>query len=208
MIEIMWRCARGLYRNGRGDDSMIKMTAVSLLSLAMWGSAGPTFAQHPTNPYAGQETREIKALSQKETDDLAQGRGMGLAKPAELNRYPGPLHVLELERELQLSAEQRNGIEASKARMSARTKAFGNEILNLERELDAAFAERKIDRVRLNQLTAQIGAKQGMLRAAHLEAHIETAGLLKPEQISRYDRLRGYDGPSERGANSHGATHH
>ncbi|BCB17177.1 hypothetical protein [Bosea sp. ANAM02] len=187
---------------------MIKMTAVSLLSLTMWGSAGPTLAQHPTNPYAAQETREIKALSQKEVDDLAQGRGVGLAKPAELNRYPGPLHVLELAPELQLAAGQRNAVEASKARMSARAKALGAEIIDLERELDAAFAERKIDQVRLNQLTAQIGAKQAMLRAVHLVAHIETAQLLTPEQIARYNRLRGYDGPSERGANDLGAKRH
>ncbi len=92
--------------------------------------------------------------------------------------------------------------------MSARAKTLGAEILDLERKLDAAFAQRTIDQVRLNELTAQIGAKQGMLRAAHLEAHIETAGLLTPEQISRYDRLRGYDRTSERGANDHGATRH
>jgi hypothetical protein len=187
---------------------MIKTTAMSLLSLAVLGSAGPTLAQQPTNPYAGQETREIKALSPKEIDDLVQGRGMGLAKPAELNRYPGPLHVLELARELQLSAERRNRAEASKARMGARAKALGTEILDLERELDAAFAERNIDQVRLNQMTAQIGAKQGILRAAHLEAHIETASLLTLEQISRYDALRGYERTSERGANNHGAKHH
>jgi len=187
---------------------MIKTTAISLLSLAMLGSAGSTSAQQPTNPYAGQETREIKALSPKEIDDLVQGRGMGLAKPAELNRYPGPLHVLELAHELQLSADQRNGVEASRAQMSVKAIGLGAEILDLERALDAAFAERQIDQVRLDQLTAQIGAKQGMLRAVHLEAHIQTVGLLTPEQISRYDRLRGYDGTSERGASNHGAKRH
>jgi hypothetical protein len=185
---------------------MIETTAIRLLSLVLLGLAGPTSAQ-PTTPYAGQESREVKALSPTEIDDLIQGRGMGLAKPAELNRYPGPLHVLELARELQLSAEQRDGVEASKARMSARVKTLGAEILALERELDTAFADRKIDLVRLNELTAQIGTKQGMLRAAHLEAHIETAGLLVPEQISRYDRLRGYGRATSAPPNAHGTKH-
>lgn len=186
---------------------MIKTTAISLLGLVISGWAGPTSAQ-PASPYAGQEIREIKALSSKEIEDLVLGRGMGLAKPAELNRYPGPLHALELAGELQLSTEQRKSLEASKARMSAQAKALGAEILNLERNLDAAFAQRSIDQVRLIELTAQIGAKQGSLRAAHLAAHIETAGLLTPDQISRYDRLRGYDRTSERGANSHGTKRH
>jgi hypothetical protein len=48
-----------------------------------------TAAQAPS-PYAGQEQRPIKALSETEMRDLAEGRGMGLAKAAELNSYPGP----------------------------------------------------------------------------------------------------------------------
>lgn len=186
---------------------MIKTTAIGLLGLVLLVWAGPTSAQ-PASPYTGQGIREIKALSPKEIDDLVQGRGMGLAKPAELNRYPGPLHTLELAGALQLSAEQRNNLQASKARMSARAKALGAKILELERELDAAFAQRTIDQIRLNQLTAQIGAKQGMLRAAHLEAHIETADLLSPEQISRYDTLRGYGRASSARQDRHGTKHH
>ncbi len=185
---------------------MIKTSAFSLVGFLMLASAG--FASGPpTNPYAGQETRDIKALSPKEIDDLVQGRGMGLAKPAELNRYPGPLHVLELARELQLSVEQRKGVQASEARMSARAKALGAEVLALERELDAAFTHKTIDPARLNELTLQIGSRQGMLRAAHLEAHIETAGLLTPQQISRYDALRGYGTAPPAAPSGHGSKH-
>ena len=36
----------------------------------------------------------IRGLSEQEIDDLTNGRGMGLARAAELNGYPGPLHVL------------------------------------------------------------------------------------------------------------------
>src|SRR6266571_4214131 len=59
------------------------------------------------SPYAGQEQRAIKALSDQEIRDLLEARGMGLAKAAELNSYPGPLHVLELADELGLSDAQR-----------------------------------------------------------------------------------------------------
>jgi len=178
-----------------------------LIALAMSGWVGVVSAQ-PVNPYAGQQTREIKALSPSEIDDLIHGRGMGLAKSAELNRYPGPLHALELAGELELSPEQRNGLETSKARMSKRAQALGAEILSLERKLDAAFAQRSIDRVGLEELTALIGVKQGMLRAAHLEAHIETAALLTPEQIARYDTARGYDKALSDPQSGHGTKHH
>jgi hypothetical protein len=58
------------------------------------------------NPYAGQQHRPIKALSAADVEALENGQGWGLAKPAELNGYPGPLHVLELADELQLTEEQ------------------------------------------------------------------------------------------------------
>ncbi|WP_439498854.1 hypothetical protein [Bosea sp. (in: a-proteobacteria)] len=79
---------------------------------------------------------------------------------------------------------------------------------NLERKRDAAFAQRTIAQLQLNQLTAQIGAKQGMLWAIHLEAHIETAGLLSPAQISRYDVLRGYGEAPSAGQDAHRTRHH
>lgn len=185
---------------------MIKETIVTLLAFIASGWADVAFGQ--PSPYAGQQSREIKALSRGEVDDLVNGRGMGLARPAELNQYPGPLHVLELASELRLSPAQRDEVEASRARMSAKARGLGAQILALERELDAAFARRTIDQARLNRLTAQIGVKQGLLRAAHLEAHIETAGLLSLEQISRYDMLRGYGSTPSGSSGGHGARHH
>ena len=47
------------------------------------------------SPYAGEESRAIKSLSASEIQALRQGHGMGYAKAAELNHYPGPRHVLD-----------------------------------------------------------------------------------------------------------------
>ena len=66
----------------------IALTAALFLISASVTPAWPAKAQMPS-PYAGEQGREIKALSTKDIDDLTQGRGMGLAKAAELNRYPG-----------------------------------------------------------------------------------------------------------------------
>jgi hypothetical protein len=57
----------------------------------------------------GQQTRTIKALSDDSDDDIAallKGEGMGMAKAAELNDYPGPAHVLTLALELKLTENQ------------------------------------------------------------------------------------------------------
>ena len=63
-----------------------------------------------TSPYAGEEARVIKSLWAKDIDDLLNGRGWGLAKPAELNGVPGPVHLLELKSEIGLSSEQVSAI--------------------------------------------------------------------------------------------------
>ncbi|MGB1816363.1 MAG: hypothetical protein ACPHJ3_13480, partial [Rubripirellula sp.] len=46
------------------------------------------------------ETRVIKSLSSSDIDGLLSGAGMGYAMAAELNRFPGPKHVLELADEM------------------------------------------------------------------------------------------------------------
>ena len=69
------------------------------LSLALAASvlAGPAPADMP---YAGQQARAIKALSDDDIAALRKGEGMGVAKAAELNGYPGPAHVLVLAADL------------------------------------------------------------------------------------------------------------
>lgn len=44
--------------------------------------------------YAGLESRDIKALSADDIAGLRAGASICMALPAELNGYPGPMHVL------------------------------------------------------------------------------------------------------------------
>ena len=143
--------------------------------------------------YAGEERREIKSLSQEEIEQLLQGRGMGLAKAAELNHYPGPRHVLELGAQLELTPAQRAATEAAFRRMQDEAVRLGRQIVERERALDAMFAKGAIDASQLRASTAEIAGLQGNLRAAHLAAHLEMRRLLSPAQIKKYDELRGYD---------------
>ena len=111
---------------------------IFLSAAALIVSAAASLAQTPS-PYPGQEQRSIKALSDREISDLTEARGMGLAKAAELNSYPGPLHVLELARELDLTDTQRAATQSLYARMRERAQPLGTKIIEAERELDRAL---------------------------------------------------------------------
>ena len=167
------------------------MTRIASIVAAL--IVGAASAQSPS-PYSGQETRDIKALSPQEVSDYLAGKGMGLAKAAELNGYPGPAHVLELAKPLALSAEQRTATEAIFKRMEARAIPLGRDLVEEERSLDQMFATRAIDDKKLAVSLARIGRLSGQVREAHLQAHLEEAALLTPQQIARYKELRGYAG--------------
>lgn len=162
------------------------------LSLFLASCASIAVAQHAHQPYAGLEKREIKALSADDMAGLKAGRGMSLALAAELNGYPGPLHVLELEQKLQLTPAQKSRTEAAMTRMRAEAQALGAELIEAERHLDMRFQHKHIDPASLATATAKIGELQGRLRQVHLVAHLEMVEILTPEQITAYNAARGY----------------
>ena len=146
-----------------------------------------------TSPYAAEIRREIKALSAQELQAWLEGHGAGLARAAELNRHPGPMHVLELSRQLGLSVEQERRSRELMHRHKAEVRDLGQRLVALERELDALFlASQPADAGKVSRLAESIGTLAGRIRASHLRTHIEQTGLLAPAQIQRYDELRGY----------------
>jgi Spy/CpxP family protein refolding chaperone len=163
-----------------------------LLVLLLASASAAAGQESKRGGYVGEERREIKSLPAEEIEGLLQGRGMGLAKAAELNHYPGPRHVLELAEKLEITAGQRAGAQAAFEKMRAEAIRHGSKIVELERELDRLFAKGRIEDARMREITAEIGRAQGLLRAAHLAAHLEMRRLLSPRQIARYDELRGY----------------
>ena len=180
-------------------------------TLALCACAPTTAAQDraPVAPYAGQEQRPIKALAPEEIEQLRAGHGMGLAKAAELNHYPGPRHVLDLAAQLKLTPVQRAAAQVIYERMQKAAVDLGAQIVTREEELDRRFAHGHIDAATLQALTGEIARLQGVLRATHLQAHIEMKQVLTPEQVKRYDALRGYDQTTPRPAtapHTHGAS--
>ncbi len=158
------------------------------------------------SPYAGEQNRSIKSLSDSEIAALENGAGMGFARLAELNHYPGPRHVLDLESELDLSDDQRAESQALFDEMHDTAVALGEALIQAEQNLDVRFADRSIDEAGLEQALQEIAVLRARLRYVHLEAHLRQRALLSAEQIDRYDELRGYGEGSHRHG-IHGEQH-
>lgn len=145
-----------------------------------------------TSPYVDDQGRAIKALSADEAAGYREGRGLGLARPAELNGYPGPMHVLELAEGLALTPAQREATRTLMDRHKAEVRALGAEYLAQEARIEALFAERRADARAIEEATARAAELHGRIRASHLRTHLEQAALLTPAQVERYTALRGY----------------
>jgi Spy/CpxP family protein refolding chaperone len=175
----------------------------SIAFAGLWFAAAAAVAQSGSSssqPYAGMQDRRIKALSPEQMDGLRSGRGMAMALPAELNRYPGPMHSLEHADQLGLSSDQRAALERQMRAMRTAAVALGERLIALEAELDALFASGSADDAGIERLTAAIGAAHGQLRAVHLRTHLETRATLTAAQVAEYVRLRGYDAGTPFGA--------
>jgi Spy/CpxP family protein refolding chaperone len=139
----------------------------------------------------------IKALPEADAKQYLAGAGMGYAKAAELNHYPGPMHALELAEELKLSTEQRAAARQLMDEHKAQARAIGAKFVEAERALDALFAGAQADRDALAKVVREAAAIQGEYRLSHLETHRRMRMLLSAEQVKRYDELRGYAGASQ-----------
>lgn len=170
----------------------------------MLGAVGAIFApsifqhsQNLTQPYVGQDARQISSLSPSDIEALKAGAGWGLAKPAELNGYPGPAHVLELADQLELDANQIRKVEHSFAQMQSKAKELGAALIDAEAALDATFDSGSITSEILAERIEIAENTRAALRNIHLTAHLEVTPLLTEGQKTKYATLRGYgDGHS------------
>ncbi|MBT3449511.1 MAG: hypothetical protein HOC28_06590 [Bacteroidetes Order II. Incertae sedis bacterium] len=147
-----------------------------------------------SSPYAGFTDREIKSMSPEEIEGLLNGDGLGMALAAELNKYPGPRHVLELGPALGLSVDQESKIQAIFDEMQNEARSFGRLIVELERDLDQTFVEGTISEACLGELLEAVALNRAHLRLVHLRAHIRLLPILTESQRMHYEKARGYAG--------------
>jgi hypothetical protein len=176
------------------------LTVTAMLMLLATGGSANADDGADKRPYAGQQTRDVTTLS---ADDIAQieaGASWGLAKPAELNGYPGPAHVLELAEKPKLTSEQREAVTEIFHAMKIVAIAAGKLFLVSERRVDAVFRSGKAARDQLPEAVMDAAMRRASMRLVHLEAHISTAAPLSEHQRRQYDQDAG-------GRHGHGAHH-
>ncbi len=142
--------------------------------------------------YVGQEHRKIKSLSPDDIKELKTGGGWGLAKAAELNGVPGPAHILEMGKKINLTDEQKRKIQKIYNDMKVEAVALGEQLIRLEVELNIGFSNRTINQALLEKSVQEIGKVRAKLRIVHLSTHLQTPHILTNEQIILYNKLRGY----------------
>lgn len=181
----------------------IWMVATAMIAIVASGSV-VSMAQedhgHRSTPaaaftYAGRydPTDIIRSLTPEEIVQIERGEGAGFALPAELNGVPGPRHVLDLARELDLSHDQAAQVQAVYAEMQAAVIPAGRRYLDALRALEEDFRAGVLTEAELHAGVAEVKRLEGELAVSHLTAHLRTAELLTPDQIAAYNRLRGYE---------------
>lgn len=165
-----------------------------LLCLNTWAESN--------NPYGQQINRNIKALSDKDIENYLNGKGMGFAKAAELNHYPGPKHVLELAIPLELTQSQIDQTKILFKQMKVQAMRLGKQVVEEEKILDHLFANKDVNQINLGEQLDKITSIKSQLRFIHLNTHLQQKLILTKEQISKYDELRGYTS-----GHSHKHTH-
>jgi hypothetical protein len=157
------------------------------------GGPAPPPAGIPA-PHRDAPDSEIPGLGADEVAELREGSGMGQARVAEVQGYPGPRPVLDAwtAGQLPLSSKQVSRVQEIARAMASEARRLGGLVLDAERELALAFRNAGVDAPNLPARVDRIAALRGELRAVHLRAHLETRAVLDPAQIARHAELRGY----------------
>lgn len=183
-------------------DAIITAQEAEIEQMQNWLKAWFATSVIPS-PYVAQVTSPVRGLSAQEVADLRAGRGMGYARMAELNSYPGPRHLLDLQKELQLSTEQIAAIHAIFVEMEQQAQSLGQQIITGEEQLGVAFATNTLDETTLQSQVMQLANHYGQLRMTHLQAHLAVTPLLTTAQINAYNALRGYTSSGEQSPMHH-----
>ncbi len=183
----------------------MRLLDAAMFAILALGFAAVTCAAD--TPYAGQQTRTIKALSDQELADYLEGHGMGLSKVAELNHYPGPRHVLDQANDLGLSTEQLAKTKSIWKVMDAKARTLGKLIVAQEAVLEGMYSSGEATPENTRAVIDELARVQADLRYTHLSAHLAMRSVLSQEQVAKYDQLRGYSEGADSATDHHRMTH-
>lgn len=132
----------------------------------------------------------LSGVSEQEKEMLLKGSGLGAGMIAMMNGYPGPKHVLEMGDELELTAAQRESIGTIYGKVKAESVKLGTELVEKDEALAALFTTGSVSTKDVEKRSREIGELQGRLRAAHLNAHVQTHAELTPAQLAKLPTMQ------------------
>ena len=132
----------------------------------------------------------LGGISEQEKEMLLKGGGLGAGMIAMMNGYPGPKHVLEMGDELELTAAQRESIGTIYGKAKAESVQLGTELVEKDEALAALFTSGSVSTKDVEKRSREIGELQGRLRAAHLNAHVQTHAELTPAQRAKLPTMQ------------------
>ena len=152
--------------------------------------------------------------SKERTEGLLEGKGMGLAMPAENNGYPGPRHVLDAADQLHLTPDQKAKTEALVAAIKDEAIPAAKRLVADEAALDNLFITHIADLASIQAASQRAAQSESALRVIHLKYHLAMVSILSADQIAAYTALGSHPekgfaqpGTSQGMANMPGMTH-
>ena len=128
--------------------------------------------------------------AQERSDGLLEGRGMGLATPAENHGYPGPRHALDAADQLGLTGQQKQRTAKLVDAMKAEAIPAAKRLLSDEAALDQLFIDHKATAANIVEASDNAARAESALRVIHLKYHLAMFDVLTPEQVAKYIALK------------------
>jgi Spy/CpxP family protein refolding chaperone len=155
----------------------------------------PSHGHQPTHGHqhgggdAGPHQR-VEAYLKEFEQVVADGRGFGLAFAADQNGYPGPVHVLELKDQLELTPAQEARMKTLFDAMLAEARVKAGRLAAAEARLRRVFAGGAAEASTVRAAVAAAETARADVRLVHLLAHLETREALTESQRRTYHQLR------------------
>lgn len=170
-----------------------RATIAALIVMIVITGSGAADAQHgAAHGTAGAVPHHLLVQTYEKAfeQNVAEGRGFGMAFAADQNGYPGPLHVLELKDRLKLTADQEARMQTMLTAMFAESKPKSARLLESEARLRQLFAGGRADEATVRTAVADVEKARTEVRLVHLLSHLKTREVLTDEQRRLYHEAR------------------